>query len=127
MEEEEEQEAARQREAEEMQTLALLASEQKERQLALDAQDFSCGLCLADDLKLDQMITLSCEPVGHRFCTECFQGYCKSKISEAQVSTSSLHCPSLGCKTPITIHEMKAHLSEEDFEKYERFTLRKVK
>jgi len=124
--EEKDDQLARQREEEERQTLELLESERMKRQTELESKEYKCDLCLSSDVKLEQMITLSCEPIGHRYCIDCFTGYCKSKISEAQVSSSSLHCPSVGCKHPITIFELQAHLSNEDFEKYERFTLRKI-
>lgn len=72
------------------------------------------------------MITLSCQPVGHRYCVDCFKDYCTFKIGEAQVDRSALVCPFEGCKMPITPHELKAHVSEESYAKFERFGLRNL-
>lgn len=81
---------------------------------------------ISQDIALEDMVTLSCQPVGHRFCLDCFGDYCIAKISEAQVDARSLVCPSVGCMTPITPHELKAHVSAEIFARFERFTLRSL-
>ena len=51
------------------------------------------------------------------FCVECFVGHCSNKISDARVGQDELRCPAGGagggCTTPITRHEMKAHLPAE--------------
>ena len=72
------------------------------------------------------MVTLSCQPIGHRFCKECFGNYCSLKISEALVDTTSLMCPLEDCQTPITPHELRAHVTEENYQKFERFGLRNL-
>jgi hypothetical protein len=65
---------------------------------------------------------LTCD---HRFCTECFTGYCESKINDAAVSLSSdLVCPIRECKHPLTIDLLKGNLETETFTKYERFMMR---
>ena len=44
-------------------------------------------------------------------------GHCSNKISDARVGQDELRCPAGGagggCTTPITRHEMKAHLPAE--------------
>mmetsp|Transcript_260 Transcript_260/g.244 ORF Transcript_260/g.244 Transcript_260/m.244 type:complete len:369 (+) Transcript_260:301-1407(+) len=84
-----------------------------------------CCTCL-DEHSMEKMVTLSCHPVPHRFCQDCFTEYCRIKINEAQVSPESLCCPEIGCKTPLTIDEIKANVTSKDFSKYEHFTLKRM-
>ena len=123
--EEEKAELRRRRDEDEAANLAFIKQEQEARQLELESIEYSCGICLSTDVKLSDMLTLSCEPKGHMFCGECFGGYCGSKINDAEVGSGELVCPEVGCKTPVSIHELKAHVSQEQFEKYERFVLKK--
>jgi hypothetical protein len=123
--EEEKAELRRRHEEDEAANLAFIKQEQEARQLELESIEYSCGICLSTDVKLADMLTLSCEPKGHMFCSECFGGYCGSKINDAEVGSGELVCPEVGCQTPISIHELKAHVSAEQFEKYERFVLKK--
>ena len=111
-------------EEEERQSLLFLQAEQAERQMELDRKQYKCDICQDGDVRLEDMITLSCEPRGHMFCVTCFAGYCSSKINDAAVGSSELVCPAFGCKTPITIHELKSHVSSELFDKFERFTMK---
>ncbi|CAM9181293.1 unnamed protein product, partial [Ectocarpus fasciculatus] len=81
-----------------------------------------------DQYDISEMITLSCL---HRMCVSCFVGFCTSKISEAQVRPNELCCPSLlddgshrQCGVAISIHELKAYLPGDVFEKYDRFSTR---
>jgi Zinc finger, C3HC4 type (RING finger) len=54
------------------------------RSLALCVRRWArCVLCLDDEVKIEDMVTLSCD---HRHCRDCFANYLKSKISEKQVS-----------------------------------------
>lgn len=101
-----------------------IESLKKNRQNELDNQVFKCGICLSDDIRLIDMITLSCEPNSHRFCKECFTNYCESKINEAEISKDTLICPEFKCTTPITIFELRSNITDELFDKYERFTMR---
>jgi hypothetical protein len=87
---------------------------------------YCCGICLDDECAIEDMITLSCQPVGHRFCNDCFKGYCENKISDALVTTTDLICPAVSCKTPISITELKARISVEMFDKYDRFMLKNM-
>ena len=104
-------------------SLSLLEEEREERQKQLDNQRYLCCICLDDEVKLEDMITLSCEPVAHRLCKDCFGGYCESKIREAEVGQDQLVCPTENCKTPISIFEIKSCISVEMFERYERFQM----
>ena len=104
-------------------SLSLLQEEVEERQKQLENQRYSCCICLDDEVKLEDMITLSCEPVAHRLCIDCFSGYCESKIKDAEVGADKLVCPTDKCMTPISIHEIKGGVSTEIFEKYERFQM----
>ncbi len=70
------------------------------------------------------MVTLSCQPVGHKFCQNCFPGYCNNKIKEGNVSPKDLCCPMSNCGTSITIDELKANISDIAFNRYHRFMLR---
>jgi len=90
-----------------------------------EAPIIKCSTCL-DVHSMENMVTLSCEPIPHRFCVDCFSSYCRLKINEAQVCPDSFYCPFIDCKTPITVEEVRAHVSEVDFLKYERFLLKKV-
>lgn len=90
--------------------------------------EFDCPICMCE-YPASEMITLACEPVAHRMCTDCFEQYCTSKIKEDQVDTDQLICPARldnnkVCGTAITAFELKAHLPTEIFEKYERFITR---
>ena len=89
---------------------------------------FQCPICCSD-FEINEMITLSCSPVSHRFCIDCFSGYCSCKITDAQVNEAVLVCPQVLesgklCGTSITIHELKANLPEETFLRYETFLTR---
>jgi hypothetical protein len=64
--------------------------------------------------------------VGHRFCKDCFESYCSSKINEANVSDKELVCPEAKCGTPITIHELEGNLSADMLERYTKFTLKSM-
>lgn len=90
------------RREEEESTLRFLQQESALRQESLQQLRYSCQICLASDIALEDMVSLSCQPVGHKYCSDCFSGYCGSKISEAQVDAASLVCPAVGCATPIT-------------------------
>lgn len=91
------------------------------REQALQNRRYKCEICLDDDCKIEDMVTLSCD---HRHCRDCFANYLNSKISEARVAASDLVCPSVGCGTPITNQEMKANVSNDVYEKYDRFMLK---
>jgi hypothetical protein len=89
----------------------------------------TCGIC-GETFVIEELLTLNCE---HRLCTDCFQGYCNSKITEAQVQETTLACPCLlsgpevkTCLTPFSLSELKGNLSEELMTKYEKFMIRQA-
>eukprot|EP01038_Epipyxis_sp_PR26KG_P011977 gene11977-16031_t len=86
---------------------------------------YSCPLCM-EELNASDMITLSCIPTPHRYCKDCFIGYCTNKITDKLIKPNELCCPQLIdgvlCATPITIFELQAHLPSPIFDKYELFT-----
>ena len=100
--------------------------ERAKRTRELAEKRYTCDICLDNECAIENMITLSCQPLGHRYCNDCFSGYCGSKISDALVTKNDLICPAEGCKTPISIDELKAHVSEEIFCKFERFMLKNM-
>ena len=101
-------------------TLELLLAEEQARDAELQNKRYKCGICLDDEVSIEDMITLTCD---HRFCIDCFKGYCSNKIGEAQVSQKDLVCPETGCKDSLTIDELKGHLDSDILAKYERFML----
>lgn len=112
---------------EEAATRAFLEEEQRARQRELDARRYTCMLCLDNDVDLNAMLSLSCD---HKFCCECFSRFCESKIGENAVGEDSFVCPfgSVAtkdkCTQPVTIHEIKNNVTQELFDKYERFCLK---
>jgi hypothetical protein len=108
--------------------MLFLANEEDEERAKRTAdlmnKRYECMICLDNECRIEDMITLSCQPVGHRFCNECFSGYCANKINEALVTSKDLICPAENCKHPIDINELKAHVTEEVFEKFDRFMLK---
>ena len=100
--------------------------ERLKRTRELAEKRYTCDICMDNECAIEDMITLSCQPVGHRYCNDCFSGYCGSKISDALVSRNDLICPAENCKTPISIDELKAHVSDEIFCKFERFMLKNM-
>jgi hypothetical protein len=87
---------------------------------------YKCAICLGDDFNLDEMVSLSCQPIGHKYCSDCFVGYCSSKINDGTVTDSDLVCPAPGCGEPVTIHELEAHLSSEQITRYHRLLLKSL-
>ena len=119
----EEEEAREEESRRERLSLHLLKEERDEREKQLQYQRYSCCICLDNDVELEDMVTLSCEPIAHRLCAACFENYCESKIKDAEVRAHQLVCPMNNCKTPISIHEIKGNVSAKTFEKYERFQM----
>lgn len=86
-----------------------------------------CSVCGCEEVA-SATFTLEC---NHRICAECFEGYVTNKISENLCDAEGLSCPALlegkgnaVCRSPISIFEIKAAVSEEVFNKYERFSTR---
>jgi hypothetical protein len=107
----EEEEHAKERETENERLYHMfLQAERAQNQCNVDKQKYRCGICMSDDLDLSEMITLSCQPKGHRICCDCMNAYCCNKIQDAEISRKELVCPEVGCSEPITIHEVCSFL-----------------
>jgi hypothetical protein len=89
----------------------------------LNEIQYKCCMCLDTHLLVD-MISLSCQPTGHKFCQDCFQGYCTSKINDNEITEQSLKCPIPECNTAITYDEIKANVTSETFYKFELFGIK---
>jgi hypothetical protein len=148
LQEEEYRERAEQHRLDNERSMLYIRQEKDSREQSLMNMKYSCEICLQQvvyslqalvvialtidryttlqDICLSDMVTLSCQPVGHRFCASCFNDYCVSKISEAQVDSTELVCPTVGCKTAITPHELKANVSAETYSRFEKFILRAI-
>lgn len=121
----EEKEAAdKNRMEEESMTALFFQAERDERIKELEEKRFTCEICLNPKLSIGEIITLSCQPVGHRFCKSCFTGYCEKNIQENLVG--DLVCPAVGCKELITPNELKVNVTSEGYRNYERNELKKL-
>eukprot|EP00929_Paragymnodinium_shiwhaense_P096992 TRINITY_DN58760_c0_g1_i1.p1 TRINITY_DN58760_c0_g1~~TRINITY_DN58760_c0_g1_i1.p1 ORF type:complete len:458 (+),score=73.94 TRINITY_DN58760_c0_g1_i1:103-1476(+) len=85
-------------------------------------RQFKCPLCM-DETRLDEGVCLDC---NHQLCADCFGGYCNSKIADGKVTEKELVCPATVegtklCGTPITVDQVRAHVSTEVFDKLCRF------
>ena len=55
------------------------------------------------------MVSLSCQPVAHKYCRECFIDYCSDKINE---SITEIYCPEVKCNCEITFWELEGNFPE---------------
>lgn len=106
-------------------TLALIKELKLDDEKELNKIQYMCSICRYPHF-LNEMISLSCQPIGHKFCKDCFQGYCTSKINDNDITEQSLKCPELNCKTAITYDEIKANVSNETFTKFELFGIKNL-
>lgn len=79
---------------------------------------FVCDICQTE-FKINESITLNC---NHRFCKPCMSLYLEAKINEAQVSDDKLVCPNDN-DVPIDPNIVHACVSQESFEKFQKFSL----
>ena len=82
---------------------------------------YKCGMCLDEEVKLEDMVSLSCQPIAHKYCKQCFIEYCSNQIKEA---ITDIVCPHPSCKTEVTYYELKGNLPADILERYDRFMLR---
>lgn len=83
---------------------------------------FKCELCYSV-INVEEGITLDCE---HRFCESCIKGYIDFKISNNEVREDQMVCPQCQqyeIQQPI----IKAIISPELYEKYEKYTMMMIK
>lgn len=64
----------------------------------------------------DQIVPQSCE---HTFCKDCFQGYLRSKIEQADVL--KILCPTPGCSVKMDEIKIKDLVPQDLMDKYHRF------
>ena len=96
---------------------------QKLQEAELLSRKYYCGICLDNDVKLEDMVSLSCQPIAHKYCRDCFIDYCSNKISER---ITDIHCPEVKCRCEITFWELQGNLPADIMKKYERFSIRNV-
>ena len=78
-----------------------------------------CDICIDDDLKPHEMLSMPC---GHEFCRDCWAGFIKSKISDGP-SCIRTTCPQAGCTEVITEEEVE-QAAPDLLEKFEGYQLR---
>jgi hypothetical protein len=88
----------------------------------LEEKRFTCNICRDAKLRIGEIVTLSCQPVEHRFCKGCFTGYCVHEIDLKE----DLVCPAVGCRESITPNELKANVTQEEYKRYEHNELKKL-
>lgn len=96
-----------------------LLEERRAKEAELAARKYACPLCLDDDVRLEDIITLTCD---HRICLSCFQRLCTTKINEAEVTEDHLCCHL--CREPFSYPLLKANLDAVTYLKLERFQLK---
>jgi hypothetical protein len=77
-----------------------------------------CKICLTD---IDFDTNLNPLDCGHAFHGECLEEYLNGKIFE---KSFPLICPEEECKALIHPTDLKARISEENFTKFDEFTLK---
>ena len=78
----------------------------------------ACAVCFDEKAAVDCVRFHSC---GHTFCKGCIAGYFQSQVADGAVA--ELLCPEPSCRAAATPAEVKAVLSEEDYEAFERLSL----
>lgn len=93
----------------------------------LEEAQARCGVCQAP-MPVSELLCLDCD---HRMCGDCFEGFCCSKITEGQVSEEQLSCPCIAdaatnaiCREPLCEHILRANLTSELMDRYDRFKMR---
>jgi len=74
-----------------------------------------CLICF-DEVLVKDIVFASCK---HNFCVTCWNGYLETKVKDGEVL--KLNCPYPKCRRPVERKEIKARLSPEMFEKFNRF------
>ena len=70
--------------------------------------EFTCEVCY-DDVKIEDQVMM--EDCGHRLCTECFQGYCESKVAAGPDAVQAT-CPDQKCKMIVPTRIFKQLLDD---------------
>ncbi|GJN26560.1 hypothetical protein PR202_gb14501 [Eleusine coracana subsp. coracana] len=98
----------------------MLTYSSKKRQKAFLQDVHMCTICL-NQSKGSNFIQLSCQ---HLFCMKCMETLCKMHVKEGSVF--QLVCPGPKCNASIPPHLLKKLLSKEEFERWDRLTLKKA-
>jgi ariadne-1 len=80
-------------------------------------------MCLDDETKMKDMLTLDCE---HRFCQECVSDYASDKINNNKVKSDELVCPKIECNIEINPLIIKTSVTEEIYNKYIDFKMKQL-
>jgi len=75
----------------------------------------NCLICF-DDVPVRSIVFADCK---HNFCLDCWNGYLTTKVKDGEVM--NIKCPAPKCKRLIERKEIRARLSKELFEKFDRF------
>ena len=97
---------------------AVLAHAEVAEEAAWAGEVHACAVCLDEKAGVDCVRFHSC---GHTFCKGCIAGYFQSQVADGAVA--ELLCPEPSCRAAATPAEVKAVLSEEDYEAFERLSL----
>jgi len=100
--------------------ISILKYNQESEQRLFLEQEHTCGICLTEKSGREFFRLQNCK---HHFCTECFESYCSIHVSEGTVQ--QLQCPDPKCQDSLPPHLIKAVVSEEAFQRWERLSLKK--
>ena len=77
----------------------------------------TCGCCYEDVRLIDMIEMPDC---AHRLCSECFRGYCKTKVNFGQAAVQA-SCPDSTCNNIVPQSIYKKLLGTLHFKKYQTF------
>mmetsp|Transcript_78866 Transcript_78866/g.223159 ORF Transcript_78866/g.223159 Transcript_78866/m.223159 type:complete len:445 (-) Transcript_78866:114-1448(-) len=84
---------------------------------------FHCCICLENIPLTNQVVMSQCGREGHAACEVCLKTYLRLRIEEDRVD--ELRCPrngDAGCEAHATEDELRSWVSDQVFDKYERFS-----
>lgn len=79
---------------------------------------YTCTVCYADDLTLEDIFVLSC---SHFLCKVCMAHYISSAIDNNLAT--SLTCPDPSCKEQVIDEQVRRCVTPSDYERYTNFLL----
>eukprot|EP00944_MAST-04C_sp_MAST-4C-sp1_P011078 g11078.t1 len=97
--------------------------EWEEIEEATEKRFFECALCMDDQVRGDEIVTLSCD---HRFCRSCLKYLIELKLKEKNVTEEDLCCPERGCGVPLDLKIIEATLGEAVYQKLLDVKLRRM-
>eukprot|EP00054_Salpingoeca_dolichothecata_P011698 m.64893 g.64893 ORF g.64893 m.64893 type:complete len:537 (-) comp19587_c0_seq1:54-1664(-) len=84
-------------------------------------EEHTCEICYDDKLGSEFIRLDSC---GHMFCSDCVKMQCEIHIKDGTIQ--ELHCPEPGCTTEISVVILKALVSAELFDRWERLCFQQL-